>query len=35
METEFAADRFQCDNDYFMLVCGYLKFVYALICSEF
>ena len=29
----FAADGFNCDNDYFIFVCGYLKFVYALICS--
>ena len=34
METGFGVDRFNCDKDYFMFVCGYTIFVYALICSE-
>ena len=31
METEFAADMFNCEIDKFMFVCGYPKFVYALV----
>ena len=34
METGFAADGFNYDVDYFMFVSGYLKCVYALVCSE-
>ena len=34
MVTGFVADRINCDNDYFMFVSGYPKFVYALNCSE-
>ena len=34
METEFAADVFNCEIGKFMFVCGYPKFVYALVCSK-
>ena len=34
MVTRFAAAKFNCNNDHFLFVCGYPKFVKALIFSE-
>ena len=34
-EFGFAAEGFNRGNDYFMFVCGYSSFMYALLCSEF